>query len=127
MNKMTFNDENIDINVEANYNDYIKIFSKDGKKEIYFNFNQKQLDLKNMTINEKLDIVKYLNWDTSIQTEKTYYLFDLSKDKIYLTKIDENKYMLDVDIENPDMIYCPLGSNESFKKLKINAELSFEK
>jgi len=108
------------------YNDYfIWIISKDGKKEIYFSFNQLNTNFKNMDFNKKISILKYLYWDTTLQTEETYYLFDLTKDEVYLTRLKDNRYRFEVNIENPDMIYCPKGKNERFNSLKIDVEFSF--
>ena len=104
---------------------YIEIFSKDKQKYLTLNFNGEKHDLKNMKLNEKIDLNKYLYYDTTFQTEETYYLFDSDKDKIYLTKIGDNKYNLEIEIIKPNMIFTPLGENESFDSLIINCEVSF--
>lgn len=121
---MIFNNETLEIkNITAQINDYIEIVSKDDQIIFNLSFNQEEFDVNNLELNTKTNIIKYLYWDVTIETKETYYLFDLTKDKVYLTKLDNNKYQIDIDIENPDMIYCPL--NKSFDNLKITSEFSF--
>ena len=123
---MIYNDENIEIGFfEANYDYWIKIVSADLNKEIIFGFNSNKYDFNNLEINQTINLIDYLYWDTTLKTEETYYLFDITKDKVLLTKIDNNKFRLEVDIENPDMIYSPLGENATFKNIKINIVFSF--
>lgn len=123
---MIFNDKTIELGtIEANYEYWIVVQSKDKKIKICFGFNREKYDFRKMKINDKIDLIKYLYWDTSLEVGDTYYLFDLSKEKVILTKMADNKYRLEVNIENPDMIYSPLGDNASFKNLIIDTELSF--
>lgn len=123
---MVYNNEYLEIGkIEAHYNYLIEISSLNGNVTLYLGFNTENYNFKEMPINEKMDIIKYLYWDTTLKTEETYYLFDLYKDKVYLTRLDDNKFRIEVDIENPDMIYCPLGENEKFDNLKIEAEFYF--
>ena len=70
-------------------------------------------------------MIDKIYWDVSLVTPETYYLFDLSKDKVNLTRLDDNLFNLDVMIEKPNIIYCPLGENESFKNLIINTNFVF--
>ena len=77
----------------------------------------------NLLTNEKIDLIKHIFWDITLKTNDTYYLFDITKDKVYLTRLEDNKFRLEVNIDNPDMIYCP--KNESFKNLTIDVEFSF--
>lgn len=126
---MIYNDESIEIGlVEAIYGDWISIKSTDNKKEIVFNFNKKKFNFNDIDIGKTLDLKKYLNWDVGLKINETTYLFDLSKDKVILTKIDDNKFILNVDVVNPDMIYIynPI-ENKTFKNLKINIEIFFVK
>ena len=127
---MIFNDHSIEIDkVEAFYiirkhsfDTYIKVIAKDNTS-ISFTFNKNDFSPKNFKINEKIDLIKHIFWDITLKTNDTYYLFDISKDKVYLTRLEDNKFRLEVKIENPDMIYCP--KNESFKNLTIDVEFSF--
>ena len=41
----------------------------------------------------------------------THTICIISKDKVYLTRLEDNKFRLEVNIDNPDIIYCP--KNES--------------
>lgn len=123
---MIYNNENIEIGfVKAIYNDCINIKSIDNKKEIILNFNKNNYDFNSINIGQTIDFKKYLCSDTTLKINKTSYLFDLTKDKIFITKIDDNKFKLFVDITNPDIIfiYNPV-ENEIFKNLKIDIEIS---
>jgi len=123
---MIYNDENIGIReVVAYINKYIKIISLDGEKKLYLNLNREKHNFNNLPINESINLIEHLYWDTSLQTNETYYLFDITKEKINLTKLNDNIFRIEVDIKNPDMIYCPLGEKETFHNLKIDAEFSF--
>ena len=128
---MIFNDINVEIDkieafyiIRKNYYDtYISIKSKDNKS-IVFTFKD-DFNPKDMILNEKIDLVKQIYWDITFKTNDTFYLFDITKDKVFLTRLDDNKYRLEVNVKNPDMIYCPLGDNESFNNLSIDVTLSF--
>ena len=128
---MIFNDINVEIDkieafyiIRKNYYDtYISIKSKDNKS-IVFTFKD-DFNPKDMILNEKIDLVKQISWDITFKTNDTFYLFDITKDKVFLTRLDDNKYRLEVNVKNPDMIYCPLGDNESFDNLSIDVTLSF--
>ena len=118
---MIFNNETLEIKkITAQINDYIEIISEDEKITFNLSFNREEFDVNDLELNTKTSIIKYLYWDVTIETKETYYLFDLTKDKVYLTKLDDNKYK--IDIENPDIIYCPL--NKSFDNLKITSDFS---
>ena len=130
---MIFNDHSIEIDkVEAFYiirkhsfDTYIKVISKDNTS-ISFTFNKNDFSPKNFKINEKIDLVKHIFWDITLKTNDTYYLFDITKDSVYLTKLEDNKYRLEVNITNPDMIYTPLGENATFDSLIIDVTFSFK-
>jgi len=123
---MQYNEENIEIrSVLIILNQYIQIISKDEKKNLYLNFNRNKFDIDKTELYKTIDLQYYLYWDNSFETEKTYYLFDSSKDKIFLTKLSADKYRIEVDIENPDIIFCPLEEHESFTKLKIDTEFIY--
>ena len=127
---MIFNDHSLKIDkVEAFYiirkhsfDTYIKVIAKDNTN-ISFTFNENDFSPKNFKINEKIDLVKHIFWDITLKTNDTYYIFDISKDKVYLTRLEDNKFRLEVNIDNPDIIYCP--KNESFKNLIIDVTFSF--
>ena len=76
---------------------YVKITSKNNKS-INFTFNDRDFDPRNMKINEKIDLVKYIYWDVELVTNETYYLFDLTKDKLELTRLNDNLFKLEVKI-----------------------------
>ncbi len=128
---MIYNDETIDINnVEAFYivrknsrDTYIKISAKDNS--ITFTISDNDFDPRKLEMNKEIDLVKHIYWDVTLKTKDTYYLFDLTKDRVELTRLEDNKFNIKVDIKNPDMIYSPNEDNPSFKNLIIDTNFSF--
>ena len=112
-----------DINAYDKY--FIEIYSKDKQKYLILGFNREEIDIKNMKLNEKMDLTKYLYWDNTLQTEEAKYVFDSSKEKKVLTKIGNNKYKLEVEVRNPDIIYTVPDGKKAFDSLIINCEISF--
>jgi hypothetical protein len=129
---MIFNDQQIEINgVEAYFiirknsrDTFIRISSKDEKR-IAFTISDKEFDPSNLELNKKIDLIKHIYWDVTLVTKDTYYLFDITKEKIELTRLEDNKYNIKVNIENPDMIYSPLGNDATFNNLNIDTNFSF--
>ena len=117
---MIFN--NVEMNIkEVLANQYfIEVTSDDIS--IILGFNQEKLDLKSLNINETIDLNKYIYWDVSIKYKDDNLLFDISKDIVELTRIEDNKYKLYIDINNPDMII----PKPSFDNLKIDTTISFD-
>lgn len=77
-----------------------------------------------MPINKKTDITKYIYWDISLTLNDTYIIFDISKDHVYLTRINEKEYKLEIIVADPDIIYSP--QNITFKTLNIDAKFIVE-
>ena len=129
---MIYNDKKIAIKeVEASYiirknsfDTFIKIVSVDDQR-IIFTFCDKNFDPRKLELNKTIDLKNLVYWDVTLVTKETYYLFDLTKDEINLTRLEDNKFNLKVHIENPDMIYSPLGENATFKNLIIDKDFSF--
>jgi len=124
---MIYNDEKVDITkVDAIFEDNnvsIEITADD--KNMFLCFNDKSFDPMTLNINEKISIVDKIYWDVELVTKDTYYLFDISKDVVDLTRIDDNLFKVDVSITNPDIIFCPLDNDNCFKKLIISVNFSF--
>lgn len=117
---MIFND--IEMNIkEVIANQYFIEINSDNLS-IILGFNQEKLDLKRLNINETIDLNKYIYWDVSIKYKDDNLLFDISKDIVELTRIEDNKYKLFIDINNPDMII----PKPSFDNLKIDTTISFD-
>lgn len=129
---MIYNDEKIDIaKVNAVYiirqnsrDTYIEIISKDEKR-ITFSFNTIEFNPKKLEKNKKFNLIEYIYWDVKLITNDTYYLFDLSKEKIYLTRLDDNLFKIEVHIENPDMIHSSDHESPTFNNLLIDTSFSF--
>ena len=103
------------------FDKYIKIEKDD--KSIAFYFKDKDFNPQNLEKNSKINLIEYVHWDVTLKTKETYYLFDLTKEKVFLTRLDDNLYNIEVNIENPDMIYSPSG--EAFNNIKINVDFPF--
>ena len=129
---MICNDKEVEIEkVEAFYiirkhswSTYIEVISKEEDR-IDFTISDKEFDPRLLKINECVDLVPHICWDVTLNTKETYYLFDLTKDKVELTRLDDNLFKIKVDIENPNMIYSPLASDATFKNLKFETNFSF--
>ena len=122
---MIFNGEDIGIgNVEATYLIDMVMPSKDNLVKLFLGFNPKKYEFKEMPLNERIDIIEYLYWDVSLSVNGVSILFDISKDKVFVTRLEDNRFRIEIDVENPDIIYCYEGSNP-FTTLKIDTEFSF--
>lgn len=117
-------------NIEAYYvihknssDKYIKVISNDDKS-ISFTICD-DFDPRNIEINKSVDLIKHIFWDIELITNESYYLFDITKDKVNLTRIDDNLFKLEVNVDKPEMIYSPLGDNATFNNLIINVDISF--
>ena len=127
---MIYNDTEIGLEkVDAFYitrkhsaNTYIEMFFKTGM-HIAFTFNNKEFDPRMLEKNKIINLIEYIHWDVTLVTNETYYLFDLTKDIVNLTRIDDNLFNIKVNIKDPDIIYSP--SNENFKNLIIDLNFSF--
>ena len=100
----------------------IKISSTDNTS-IIFTISDNDFDPRNLEVNKKIDFIKHIYWDVTLKTKDTYYLFDLTKEIVELTRLDDNKYNLKVQIEKPDIIYTP--AEDKFHNLQIDTDFSF--
>ena len=122
---MFYNNVDIGISkIDARYKYIIEITSLDESVTLFLGFNTKEYDVTKMELNKRTNIIEYLYWDVSLKVGEGRHLFDITKDKVYLTRLDDNKYRLEVDIENPDMIDSTVG--ETFNSLKVDTEFSFK-
>ena len=118
---MIFNDITYPItNVEANYKYFIKIKSNEDIS-IVFSFNLKELDYDSLKLNETINFIPYIHWDITLVTKEENYLFDISNNKVELTKLDKNKYELKVDVKNPNMII----PGNTFDNFSFKTEFEF--
>ena len=122
---MFYNNEDIGISkIEAYYKNIIEITSLDETITLYLGFNTKEYDVMKMEFNKRINIIEYLYWDVSLKVREGRHLFDITDNKVYLTRLDENKFKLEVDIDSPDMIDSNV--DEIFNSLKVDAEFSFK-
>ena len=126
---MIFDDKDIKINyIDATY--IIRKHSRDASIDIHADGARiifcikDDFDPRSMSPNEKLDLIKHIDWDVSLTNKDITYVFDISKDSVYLTKLDDDKYKLEVRIKNPDMI-CSYPESKVFNNLVIDVDFSF--
>lgn len=127
---MIFNDEKFDLEeikgqfiINKNSSETnIEVKCKDFS--IVFTFNDDEFDPRKLELNKKVDIKKSIYWDVDIVYKDIVYVFDLTKDIINLTRLDDNLFHLEVKIENPDMIYS-IPRDNSFRNLIIEEDFSF--
>lgn len=121
---MFYNNEDIGISkIDAYYKKIIEITSLDEDVTLILGFNTEEYDVMNMELNKRTNIVEYLYWDVSLKVKDGRHLFDITENKIYLTRLEDNKFRLEVDIENPDMIDSTV--EEGFINLKLDTIFSF--
>ena len=118
-------------NIEAYYiikknssDKYIKVISNDNKSISFIICDD--FDPRNIEIMKSVDLIKHIFWDVELVTNESYYLFDITKDKVNLTRINDNLYKLEVNIDKPEMIYSPLGQTATFDCLIINTNIFFK-
>lgn len=101
----------------------IDVYFKDNRF-ISFTIND-DFDPRNIKINEKINLINHINWDVSFKDNDTSYTFDVTKESIELTRIGNNDYSLEVNINNPSMFYTTNDSKTSFDTLNFSTEFSF--
>lgn len=104
-------------------NTSIDVYFKDNRF-ISFTIND-DFDPRNIKINEKINLINHIYWDVSFKDNDTSYTFDVTKESIELTRIGNNDYSLEVNINNPSMFYTTNDSKTSFDTLKFSTEFSF--
>ncbi len=104
-------------------NTSIDVYFKDNRF-ISLTIND-DFDPRNININEKINLINHINWDVSFKDNEMSYTFDITKDKVELTRLSDTLYKLEVEITNPDMIYSSPEDKKTFDSLEFNAEFSF--
>ena len=118
---MIFNDIKYPVtDVEANYKYFIRVKSNEDIS-IAFSFNLKELDYDSIELNETINLIPYIHWDITLVTKDENYIFDISNNKVELTKLDKNKYELNVEVTNPDMII----PGNTFNNFSLKTEFEF--
>ncbi len=102
---------------------YIEIVGKDNIK-ISFYLSDK-FDLNNIKINDKFSLIDYIFFDNTLVTKNNRYTFNIEKEVVNLTKLEDNLYNIEVKIDKPDMVYSSPNENKSFDNLYINANFKF--
>ena len=102
---------------------YIEIVGKDNIK-ISFYLSEK-FDLNNIKINDKVSLIDYIFFDNALVTKNNRYTFNIEKEVVNLTKLEDNLYNIEVKIDKPDMVYSSPNENKSFDNLYINANFKF--
>lgn len=120
---MIFNNESFDVLVEANYEYFIEISANPGDTKFIVAFAPGYKDLKNLKLNERTLVTDDFHWDPSIVRGENYYVIDISDINIYLTRLDENLFKLELGVKEPSVIYSTI--EEKLEYFGINVEFSF--
>lgn len=121
---MIFNNESFEVNVEANYGYFIEISDKSGKNKVVLSFTPDHKDLKNLNINERVFVTDEFFSDTSVIDEEGYCVLDISDINIYLTRLDDNLFRLELGVKNPYIMYT-VPEGKTLDYLGVNVEFSF--
>lgn len=122
---MNINNEEIKIkNINAYYDNRIELEAENGICLI-INFKATPSELKDINLNERLLITDKFYFDASIEKDKENYMcFDISNNEIYLTKIDDNMYRLEIIIDDISIIN-KLGTID-INNIKVDTTITFD-
>lgn len=121
---MIFNDESFEVNVEANYGHFIEISNKSKNKKFTLSFAPDYKDYRKFKINEKVFVTDDFHWDPTIEDEDGYIVLDTSDINIYLTRLEDNLFLLELGIKNPYVIFST-PENRKLEYFGINVKISF--
>ena len=114
-------------NIEANYGYFIKITNKEKNLEIILNL-ENEYDYKKMNINQKINMFDYLHSENYLKIDAITYVFYTPKNKIFIEKIDDNRFRLEMNIDKEDIMfsYNKTTIDIPFDTLNIDAEFEFD-
>ena len=114
-------------NIEANYGYFIKITDKEKNFEIILNL-ENEYDYKKMNINQKIDMFDYLHSENYLKIDAITYVFYTPKNKIFIEKINDNRFRLEMNIDKEDIMfsYNKTTIDIPFDTLNIDAEFEFD-
>lgn len=121
---MIINDLEYDVLVEANYGYYIEISDKNNENRFILSFAPNHKDLKNLKLNERTLVTNDFHWDPGLVTKKGYYVFDIEDTNIYITRLDDNLFKLELGIKNPYVIVTDINDSQ-VEYLGVNVEFQF--
>lgn len=102
----------------------IDIHSKDDNYVFTFWTQQEYEKFNDLKLNEKTDVLDLIDdYDIDFYNEECCTINSRENTKIYFTKIDTNKYIINAEINNLDD--CILGSMKEHKNLKLEAIIDF--
>lgn len=102
----------------------IEIYSKDYKYCFTFWTIQEYKKINDLELNKKTDVLDYIDdYDIDFETKDYGTINSRENTEVYFTRIDTDKYIINVEIKDFDN--CVLGSMKNYKNLKLEAVIDF--
>ena len=125
---MIFNNKEYEIDRIDTDNENIEIYSKDNEVSLYLIGNPNEYNkIKELPFNERTNVNELFCWDSEVDYNNMSYVFDMSKDDVYITRLNDNKYLLEINIEKPDMIVAYENNKaveeKSFDNFRVSTEI----
>lgn len=123
MNKLILNNNNIKIKSIIYQDKNINIKEINDKYEINIGFSK---NIPKLNIGEKIDISNYIYKDQNFITKKYSYIIEI-QNNIFLTRINKEKYLLELNIPKVNITIPPFdNTNNKRVNLKDN-EIEIQK
>lgn len=104
----------------------IDIYSEDNTYKFTFWTIQEYQKYNDLELNKKVDVLNLIDaYDICFQTKEYVTINSKENTEVYFTRIDTNKYIIDVEIKDFDN--CVIGSMKNHKNLKLRAIINFSK
>ena len=124
--KVVISDSHIRINNTDITINRIDISSKDKSYIFTFWTQQDYEKFNELELNKKTDILDYIDdYDIDFCTEEQVTVNSRENTEVYFTRIDTNKYILNVEIK--DLNNCIIGGMENHSILRIETIIDFNK
>ena len=102
----------------------VSIYSKDHTYKLTFWTRQEYKKFNELELNKKTDIMNYIDdYDIDFCTDEYGTINSKNNTDIYFTRIDINKYILNVEINDFDN--CVIGNMKNHKTLKLETIIDF--
>ena len=104
----------------------IDVISKDKLYTFTFWTKQEYQKFNELELNKKTSIMDFIDdYDIDFTTEGYGTINSRENTKMYFTKLDKDKYLLNAEIT--DLNDCVLGNMKDHKNLKVEAIIDFNK
>lgn len=104
---------------------YVDIYSKDNSCVFTFWTKQEYKKYNNLELNKKTDVLNLIDdYDIDFCTEEFKTINSRENTKVYFTRIDNNKYIINAEINDFDSSLT-IGNIKNHKKLTLEAIIDF--